>query len=61
VVAAAALPANQGYKSGSSDNYHQTRALQLLEQALRESPQHANAVQYKQEIEASQQKQQLAQ
>jgi tetratricopeptide (TPR) repeat protein len=63
MVAAAALHANQGtaHNSGSRDSsYHQTRALQLLEQALREDPQHVNAAQDKQEIEAHQQKQQLA-
>lgn len=65
MVAAAALHANQGTVSGNGNrggrnNYHQTRALQLLEQALRENPQHANAIKYKLEIEAHQQKQHLA-
>jgi tetratricopeptide (TPR) repeat protein len=61
MVAAAALHANQGTNSGSRDSrYHQTRALQLLEQALREDPHHANAAQYQREIQAHQQKQQLA-
>jgi tetratricopeptide (TPR) repeat protein len=65
MVAAAALHANQGIAKvsdnrGGDSDFHQTRALQLLEQALREDPQHANAAMYKKEIEAYQQKQQLA-
>jgi tetratricopeptide (TPR) repeat protein len=65
MVAQAALYANpkhtRGSGSGSASGADYHRALQLLEQALRENPQHANALQYKQDIEAHQQKQQLAQ
>jgi tetratricopeptide (TPR) repeat protein len=48
LVASAALHANQGKRD---------RALLLLEQALQENPNHANALEYKQEIEAYQQQQ----